>query len=112
MEFDVQTTSNWSCQKQSEWPSRIHGGDTNKTNQPLHSFSSLFSIQVTKSGLSTTVEEGDYDGLVCVMHHLLAIKDRQLNTDGMFEPLKQTIELLKAYGQEMPDEVYQQLEVS
>ena len=46
------------------------------------------------------------------MHHLLAIKDRQLNTDGMFEPLKQTIELLKAYGQEMPDEVYQQLEVS
>ena len=46
------------------------------------------------------------------MHHLLAMKDRQPKTDGMFEPLKQTIELLKTYGQEMPDEVYQQLEVS
>ena len=30
----------------------------------------------------------------------------------MFEPLKQTIELLKTYDQEMPDIVYKQLEVS
>ena len=58
------------------------------------------------------MEEGDYDGLVGVMIHLLAVRDRQPNTDGMFEPLKQTIELLKTYDQEMPDEVHQQLQVS
>ena len=46
------------------------------------------------------------------MHHLLAIKDRQATTDAMFEPLKEMLELLKTYGQEMKDEVYQQLEVS
>ena len=66
---------------------------------------------MTSSGLSVTVEEGDYDSLVGVMKHLLAVKDRQPNTDGMFEPLKQTIELLKNYGEETSEEVYQQLEV-
>ena len=39
------------------------------------------------------------------------IKARQGNTDEMFEPLKETIELLKTYDQEMPDEIYKQLEV-
>ncbi|KAK2522536.1 hypothetical protein Q9233_010533 [Columba guinea] len=32
-------------------------------------------------------------------------------TDAMFEPLKQTVELLKTYEQELPEEVYKQLEV-
>ena len=59
-----------------------------------------------------TVEEGDYDALVAVMIHLLAVKDRQPNTDNMFEPLKQTIELLKTYDQEMSDEIHTLLEVS
>lgn len=30
----------------------------------------------------------------------------------MFEPLKQTIELLKTYDQEMPEEIHKQLEVT
>ena len=67
--------------------------------------------QRVKSGLSVTVEEGDYDGLVDVVMNLLAVKDRQPTTDNMFEPLKQTIELLKTYNQEMPDEIHQLLEV-
>ncbi|XP_018654038.1 hypothetical protein Smp_114580 [Schistosoma mansoni] len=46
------------------------------------------------------------------MKHLGQVKDRQIATDEMFEPLKQTIELLKTYNQEMPDEVHQLLEVS
>ena len=57
------------------------------------------------------VQEGDYDTLVGVMHHLLAVRDRLPSTDGMFEPLNQTIELLKTYHEEMPEVVYQQLEV-
>ncbi len=34
-----------------------------------------------------------------------------LSADGMFEPLKATIELLKTYGEELSDEVHQQLQV-
>ena len=69
-------------------------------------------IKVTDKGLTKPVDEGDYDGLVECMEHLSAVKDRQANTDEMFEPLKQTIELLKTYEQEMPEEVHMQLQVS
>lgn len=68
-------------------------------------------IKVTDKGLTKPVDEGDYDGLVECMGHLFAVKDRQASTDDMFEPLKQTIELLKTYEQEMPEEVHQQLQV-
>ncbi|KAG8128896.1 hypothetical protein E2320_015667, partial [Naja naja] len=44
------------------------------------------------------------------MGQLMAVKDRQSSTDEMFEPLKQTIELLKNYEQELPGDVYRQLE--
>lgn len=62
-------------------------------------------------GLSQRVTEGDYGGLVEVMGHLLAVKERQHITDSMFEPLQQTIALLKVYEQELPDVVHKQLEV-
>lgn len=68
-------------------------------------------IKVADVGLTQPVEEGDYNGLVAVMGHLMAVKDRQTVTDEMFEPLKHTIELLKTYGQEMPEEVHTQLQV-
>ncbi len=67
---------------------------------------------MAEAGLSQQVEEGDYGGLVGVMGHLLAVKERQNTTDAMFEPLQQTIALLKVYEQELPDVVYKQLEVS
>lgn len=82
---------------------------------PLHPVCSLNDlaefIKVTSSGLSVEVEEGDYGGLVKVMTHINAVRDRQPTTDDMFEPLKQMIELLKTYGQDMTEEVYKHLEV-
>ena len=77
----------------------------------VHMLLCLFSVQKATDGLSADVKEGDYHGLVAVMGHLMAVKDRQQATDNMFEPLKQTIELLKGYGQEMPEEVVQKLQV-
>lgn len=41
----------------------------------------------------------------------MAVKERQQTTDNIFDPLKQTIELLKNYDQEMSDEVHQLLQV-
>ncbi|XP_068439704.1 dynein axonemal heavy chain 9 isoform X3 [Clinocottus analis] len=67
-------------------------------------------IGVAEAGLGQRVEERDYDGLVGVLGHLLAVKDRQNATNAMFEPLQQTIALLKVYEQELPDVVYKQLE--
>ena len=79
---------------------------------PAASLSSLEQfIKVTSAGLDAEVAEGDYSGLVGVMALLLAVKDKTPGTDTMFEPLKATTELLKTYGQELPDEVHLQLQV-
>uniref|UniRef100_A0A8C3GPM7 Dynein axonemal heavy chain 17 n=1 Tax=Cairina moschata TaxID=8855 RepID=A0A8C3GPM7_CAIMO len=67
-------------------------------------------IKEATAGLTKPVEEGDYDGLVEVMGHLMRVKDRQATTDGMFEPLKETIALLSTYGEEMPEEIHLQLQ--
>ncbi|XP_035888861.1 dynein heavy chain 9, axonemal isoform X3 [Phyllostomus discolor] len=67
-------------------------------------------IKNSESGLLKKVEKGDFKGLVEIMEHLMALKERQSSTDEMFEPLKQTIELLKTYGQELPETVFKQLE--
>lgn len=68
-------------------------------------------IKEVKDGLTKTVEEGDYQGLVGVMGHLMRMKDRQAATDTMFSPLKETIQFLKDFGEELPDEVHAQLQV-
>lgn len=54
-------------------------------------------IKNSENGLLKKVEKGDFQGLVEIMGHLMALKERQSSTDEMFEPLKQTIELLKTY---------------
>ncbi|XP_043570859.1 dynein axonemal heavy chain 17-like [Chiloscyllium plagiosum] len=66
-------------------------------------------IKETNAELSKTVKEGDLKALIQVMGYLKKIKERQVTTDNMFEPLKQTIELLKTYDVEMPEEVHTQL---
>lgn len=68
-------------------------------------------LQDTTLGLSDKVVDGDYAGLVSIMGHLMAIRDRQISNDKHFKPLKSTAELLKTYGQQLPDSIYTQLEV-
>jgi dynein heavy chain len=63
-------------------------------------------VKMTDKGLSRPVEEGDYSGLVECIGHLVAVRDRMPTTDNMFEPLKETIDLLKTYDQEIKEEVY------
>nr|XP_036878224.1 dynein heavy chain 11, axonemal [Manis javanica] len=67
-------------------------------------------IKETDAGLQRELNEGDHDGLVEIMGHLLAVRSRQRATDELFEPLKETITLLETYGQKMPEQVYIQLE--
>ncbi|NXG18699.1 DYH17 protein, partial [Grallaria varia] len=67
-------------------------------------------IQESTAGLNKPLEEGDCDGLVEVMGHLAKVKERQAVTDSMFEPLKETIALLKTYGDEMPEQIHLKLQ--
>ncbi|MGH0148390.1 UNVERIFIED_CONTAM: hypothetical protein FKN15_039512 [Acipenser sinensis] len=67
-------------------------------------------MKVTDKALQKPVSKGDYKGLVEIMEFLLAVRDQQAVTDDLFEPLKETIALLEGCGQQMPDQVYTQLE--
>ncbi|XP_061771898.1 dynein axonemal heavy chain 11 [Nerophis ophidion] len=67
-------------------------------------------IHTTVEGLAKCVPQGDHNGLVEIMSHLLAIRDRQPGTDNMFEPLRGTVILLERHGVTIPDKVYFQLE--
>uniref|UniRef100_A0A5F8GSV7 Dynein axonemal heavy chain 11 n=1 Tax=Monodelphis domestica TaxID=13616 RepID=A0A5F8GSV7_MONDO len=67
-------------------------------------------IKVTDAGFCRELKEGDYNGLIEIMGHLMAVKNRQGATDELFDPLKATITLLESYGQKMPDHVYILLE--
>ncbi|XP_045482107.1 dynein beta chain, ciliary [Harmonia axyridis] len=63
-------------------------------------------IRSADEGLQQTVQEGDYQALVNVMGFLLNVKERQVTTDDMFGPLRETIELLQFYDQDIPEEVH------
>uniref|UniRef100_A0A668A8H9 Dynein axonemal heavy chain 11 n=1 Tax=Myripristis murdjan TaxID=586833 RepID=A0A668A8H9_9TELE len=80
----------------------------NHVNQSVRELSSF--VQDTAHGLSKKVADGDYAGLVDIMGHLMAIRDRQISSEQHFKPLKSTAELLKTYGQQLPESVYTQLE--
>ncbi|NWX62644.1 DYH17 protein, partial [Promerops cafer] len=67
-------------------------------------------IKESTAGLSKPLEEGDYEGLVAVMGHLARVRERQEVTDVMFEPLKETVALLRTYGDKMPEEIHLQLQ--
>ncbi|CAG9581720.1 unnamed protein product [Danaus chrysippus] len=62
-------------------------------------------IRKADEGLLQPVPEGDYEALVSVMGYLMNVKDRTLTTDDMFQPLTETIELLKFYDMDIPEEV-------
>lgn len=62
-------------------------------------------IRQADEGLLQTVAEGDYEGLVNIMAYLMNVKERALTTDEMFEPMQETIDLLKYYDMDIPEEV-------
>ena len=66
-------------------------------------------VKANKKGLQGKIEEGDYDGLVNSMGLLHAIKHRSAAIDKMFEPLRKTVNLLRQFGVELPEEVHKLL---
>jgi dynein heavy chain len=65
----------------------------------------------TNIGLLKTLEEGDYEGLVSVMRHLLNVRQRQPEYDNLFDPLLEILHLLKVYDVDIPDDVHTLMKV-
>lgn len=60
-------------------------------------------IHKADQGLLQIVD--DYETLVSIMAFLLQVKERAITTDAMFEPMRGTIDLLKYYDMDIPEEV-------
>ena len=63
-------------------------------------------------GLKTPLVRGDYKALVKVMGYLVKLRERELETDLMFEPIQETIDLLKEYQIGFPLRIHELLAVS
>ena len=68
-------------------------------------------IKTTDKGLSCEISGNDYHELVQVMGYIQAQNERQPLYDQMFEPLQKIIDILKTYNQDIPANVYVQMEV-
>ena len=62
-------------------------------------------IKTADGGLSNQPQEGDLDALVSTMGVLMNVRDRQQSADDLFEPLRQTVDLLKTYDQDVSEDV-------
>lgn len=66
-----------------------------------------FIIEGTRV-LQLEVTKEDFDTLLSVMSILSKIKDRTFETDRMFDPLKDSVDLLKQYNVEFDENIYNQ----
>ncbi|KAK4326143.1 hypothetical protein Pmani_003308 [Petrolisthes manimaculis] len=67
-------------------------------------------IKETEVGVAQDLGNGDYDILVSIMAHLVAVRDRIFTTDAMFEPIKATIALVRQYGDDLPETMHLKLQ--
>ncbi|XP_009290539.2 dynein axonemal heavy chain 11 isoform X1 [Danio rerio] len=67
-------------------------------------------MEQAESRLKEPVCSGDYQALVEVKGFLLAIRNRQHNTERLFEPVREMVNLLEQFGETLPDSIYIQLE--
>ena len=60
-------------------------------------------IEKANNRLQAQLHEGDYDGLVKMMEILKLVRDRQRETDSMFEPLQEIVSALRKFGVVIPE---------
>ena len=70
----------------------------------LHKF-----IEEADEILISQIREGDYNSLLNVMQYLKLVKEKEGNTDHMFQPMQEVIDLLRNYSVPIPDECIVQL---
>lgn len=69
-----------------------------------------FIVYATKE-LSVELGDDDYDGLLRVMGVLNEVRAKvDAQTESMFEPLREIIDVLKEYGVDFPEETYEQVQ--
>lgn len=69
-------------------------------------------IEMADEVMSQEIDKEEIGKLIEILSVLHQIEDRTMETDAMFEPLKDIVELLKSYGEEADNKVYTQVNIS
>lgn len=63
-------------------------------------------VSSNAAGLTKKIVEGDYDSLIGAMGMLHAVKHRGEAMDGVFEPVRKILHLLRSCNVDLPDDIY------
>ncbi|XP_074102149.1 dynein beta chain, ciliary [Cotesia typhae] len=66
-------------------------------------------LQEATERFNQPILEEDYEGLLKTMYYLKEVRDKQYKIDGMFDPIKETINLLEQYQVEFSEQTHQWL---
>ena len=66
-------------------------------------------IEESQKTLKLEATNEDFHTLLEILQVLTTIKDQEIKTDNMFEPLKAIVDLLKTYDRDFDDVVYNQV---
>ncbi|XP_053593671.1 dynein beta chain, ciliary [Microplitis demolitor] len=66
-------------------------------------------LQKATSRFNQPILEDDYEGLLKTMYYLKEVRDKQYKIDGMFDPIKETINLLEQYQVDFSEQTHQWL---
>ncbi len=58
------------------------------------------------------LDEGEYSNLVKIMSYLVNVRDRAAETEFMFDPLQEIVDLLQSYDIEFSEETYRLMQVN
>lgn len=68
-------------------------------------------IDDAERGLMQPLDEGEYSNLVKIMSYLVNVRDRTSDTEFMFEPLQDIVNLLTSYDIDFSEETYRLMQV-
>lgn len=68
-------------------------------------------IAEAERSLMQPLDEGEYSNLVKIMSYLVNVRDRASDTEFMFEPLQEIVDLLLSYDIEFSEETYRLMQV-
>lgn len=94
-----------------QWSDKFKQYLVNHVTSTLHNMKAFIEDSNADMQLDTEAQPVPYAKLVCILERLKLIREAEEATDAGFEPLRDTVTLLKEFGEELPESMNKLLEV-
>ncbi|TPP61873.1 Dynein beta chain ciliary [Fasciola gigantica] len=93
-----------------QWSDKFKQYLVDHVTSTLENLKAFIEDSLTDMEIEGDAETVDYDKLVTVLERLKLIREAEDATDAGFEPLRETVALLKEFGEELPESMNKLLE--